>query len=315
MSVYNESENELSAAIKSILNQTYKNIEFLIAIDNPNNETVKRIIREYAQKDNRIKVIENEKNIGLALSLNRCIDASTGEYIARMDADDIAFENRLMMQYEYMLKNSQCGVLATDIVYVDENGNRLKKPHALINDRKIFKKAMRYGNVIAHSTVMVRKSVYDTVGGYRNFRTSQDYDLWLRLLDRGVVFSTLEEPLMYYKIRLEGISQSNPAKQRAHHDYALYLSKKERGVADFYSEEEKTAYFKKIKLYSDEEQQKYNRAFRYYQKSIGEIKKRKSVFLNFLRVIKSLFVHRQIKRMIYDTFKYKKITKKWTVVT
>ena len=95
MSTYNETESELSQSIESILHQTYRNIQFLIVNDNPANPTLAHTLSRYAASDSRIQIVENEQNLGLVASLNRGWKLAKGQYIARMDADDIALPHRL----------------------------------------------------------------------------------------------------------------------------------------------------------------------------------------------------------------------------
>src|SRR5699024_5552594 len=116
MSVYNETETELALAIESILNQTYKDIEFIIVLDAPDNELVLKLIKKYQTSDDRIKIIINNQNQGLAKSLNTGIKSSSGEYIARMDADDISFKNRLDVQISFLEKNADYDIVSTNRV-------------------------------------------------------------------------------------------------------------------------------------------------------------------------------------------------------
>ncbi len=102
MSTYNETVEELKKAIDSILTQTFKNFEFIIILDNPQNYEHKKVINEYLSKDKRIIFLINESNIGLAASLNEGIENAKGDYIARMDADDISMPNRLEKEYNYL---------------------------------------------------------------------------------------------------------------------------------------------------------------------------------------------------------------------
>ena len=95
MAVYNEKETELRQSIESILKQSYQNFEFIIVLDNPDNQALAAVLNEYAKEEPRIVLISNEHNLGLAPSLNRGLKASRGDYIARMDADDIAVPERL----------------------------------------------------------------------------------------------------------------------------------------------------------------------------------------------------------------------------
>ena len=102
MSTYNERACELSAAIDSVLNQSFTDYEFIIVCDNPNNNELKGILSAYEAKDNRVKIIYNKDNMGLALSLNVAIQASKGEYLIRMDADDICKPDRFQKQVDVM---------------------------------------------------------------------------------------------------------------------------------------------------------------------------------------------------------------------
>jgi len=126
MSTYNESELELRLAIESILNQTYRNIEFIIVSDNPQNTMLQNIINEYQKKDRRIKVILNNENLGLPRSLNKGIEQARGKYIARMDADDISLPNRIEEEMDFMLINNLDMVAALQI-NIDENNKTIEK--------------------------------------------------------------------------------------------------------------------------------------------------------------------------------------------
>ena len=102
MSTYNETEGDLRKSIDSILQQSYRHTEFLIINDNPTNEMLARVLEEYHNRDPRVRVIKNDKNMGLVASLNRGWCLASGEYIARMDADDIALPDRLEKQMVFL---------------------------------------------------------------------------------------------------------------------------------------------------------------------------------------------------------------------
>ena len=125
MSVYNEIETEVELSINSILNQTYLNLEIIIVIDNPNNEALIKKIKKYSEKDNRIKCIYNDKNIGLANSLNKGLKISTGDYIARMDADDISYPLRIEKQVEYLEKNKDIFLLGCQAEKIDDKNIKI----------------------------------------------------------------------------------------------------------------------------------------------------------------------------------------------
>lgn len=98
MSAYNEKEEEIRAALDSMLNQTFKKFELILVVDNPSNKMIIKVAHEYKEKDNRLVIILNEKNLGLASSLNKAISIAKFPVIARMDADDYSYTNRLEVE-------------------------------------------------------------------------------------------------------------------------------------------------------------------------------------------------------------------------
>ena len=102
MSVYSERVDWIRKSIDSILNQTYSDFEFIIVNDKPDKEENAQLLEEYAARDSRIKVLTNEENIGLTKSLNKAFALAEGEFIARMDADDMALPERFKIQLEFM---------------------------------------------------------------------------------------------------------------------------------------------------------------------------------------------------------------------
>ena len=205
-----------------------------------------------------------------------------------------------------MERDPSCGVLGTNAVYIDENGEELKRPHPIVNDEKVFRKASMYANLIMHPTVMFRAEVVNGVGGYRDFKASQDYDLWLRLLKRNVKFVTLEETLLYYRIRRNSIGQSNAARQRANHLYAVYLFKHETIDNALYNDKNKSAFFEKIKLCTKEEHDRYNNALALYTLSKQKISSG-NVISGCWGLLRSFVGHKEMFRTFCDGVKYKKI--------
>ena len=123
MSIYNERIEWIKQSVESILNQTYKDFEFIIVIDNPEMDLeCRKYLEKRTYEDARIKLIWNEKNIGLAQSLNKGIKIAKGEYLARMDADDISLSDRLEMELEYLNK-TKCDLVSTNKINIDENDN------------------------------------------------------------------------------------------------------------------------------------------------------------------------------------------------
>lgn len=176
MSVYNEKSIYVEKAIDSILNQTYSDLEIVIVLDSPDNETLLKILKEYTHKDTRVKLLINDKNIGLAMSLNRAIEVAHGEYLARMDADDISKPERLERELEYLINNG-LDVVSCVADKIDENGNVWGEIKPFNNRPEVIKDILEIQNVIIHPTVLMRTDIIKSVGGYRNFPSCQDYDL------------------------------------------------------------------------------------------------------------------------------------------
>ncbi len=194
IAVYN-GELYIKNTIQSILNQTYTNFELIIVV-NCSSDSTKEILSEI--NDERIKIYET--NIcQLAFNLNYGLLKAKGEYIARIDADDIAMANRLEKQLE-VLKNGNYDVVGSNLEFINEDG-------AVIGEKKYpeFNKTVRrnimFASPLAHPSVMYKKSVILNVAGYMNGRVSEDYDLWLRLMrDKNIKFYNIQEKLIKYRI-------------------------------------------------------------------------------------------------------------------
>lgn len=204
MSVYNEKPEWLRTAIESILNQTHKNIEFIIILDNPDNTTLRLIIEEYHLNDCRVKYYINEENKGLVTSLNRALAYCTGEYIARMDADDISEKNRIELQLKFM-KDKQCDIVACRMQFIDENGKKLALSGQFGNEISTCIESLKIRNVVAHPTWLVKRSVFEAVGEYQEIPTIEDYEWLCRAVCMGYKPCNMKVVLFNYRIR-NGIS-------------------------------------------------------------------------------------------------------------
>ena len=208
MSTYKEEETLLRESIESILNQTFKDFEFIIILDYPDNNLHKKIIEEYSKIDNRIRFFVNENNLGLTGSLNRGLSLAKGEYIGRMDADDISLPYRLERQLEYIKKN-QYDLIGGITQMIDEEGNSIFSIQKVPTDFNKIKKALRYGQCIAHPTWLGRKEVFDCLNGYRNIPLCEDFDFTLRAVLNGFKISNLNETVLKYRMTKNSISRNN----------------------------------------------------------------------------------------------------------
>jgi len=200
MSVYN-GERYLLEAIDSIINQTFEDFEFIIINDGSTDGT-KEIVESY--DDERIMLIE-QANMGLTKSLNRGLRLANGEYIARMDADDISHPERLHRQVSFLEQNKDIGLIGTDLLVINENGKLLYKIN-LPPDNPTIKQNMLKCNQFGHGSVMFRKECIDKVGFYREeVGPAEDYDLWLRIADEYDI-ANISEPLYQWRFHNKQVS-------------------------------------------------------------------------------------------------------------
>ncbi len=191
MSVYN-GEKYIKESVESILSQTFRDFEFII-INDGSTDSSKDILHNYSQKDQRIKVIDQE-NMGLTKSLNKGIHLSKGEYIARQDVDDISLPERLAKEFEALSSSDETDLVCTWYYIIDESGEMLLERK--LPDSRQMNKIIKRQNLLAHSSVLFRKSSFLRAGGYdERYRYGQDWFLWLKMDSIKV----LPESLLKYR--------------------------------------------------------------------------------------------------------------------
>lgn len=207
MSVYN-AEKDLSDSVESILNQSFKDFEFLIINDGSTDQTLK-ILREYASKDERIKIID-QQNTGLTKALNVGIWHASGEYIARQDADDVSYPNRLQDQAEFLENNAEILVVGGNCDDFYEDGSQRAWGAHTQDELKIITYRQ---TPFAHSTAMMRTQSARELSGYdETYQTSQDMELWMRFAKKGGI-AMLETPLILRKVAGSSISAKRRKRQ------------------------------------------------------------------------------------------------------
>lgn len=203
MSVYNEPLEWISQSINSVLCQTFKDFEFIIVSDNPDGIEQNKMLQEYEKKDKRIKLLFNERNLGLANSLNLAIDSAKGELIARMDADDISHPDRFKIQYEY-LKNhpeiSLCGTWAKRFGDVPIFSYKCYKTP--VTSEQVFINSY-FSSPIIHPSIMGWSNIFKENKYNPVLRKAQDYELWERLLMKGYRICNIPQYLLKYRITLK----------------------------------------------------------------------------------------------------------------
>ena len=205
MSVYNETNEELESSVNSILSQTYKNLEFIIIDDNPDNARIRNFLKN--QTDPRIRVIYNTENKGLVYSLNLALDNTNGSVIARMDADDIAESNRLEKEFLFLKKND-LDLVGSWIKLIDTKDNIVGQMEFPTTHKGIIHQ-IKYGGCLAHPSWLGKKDVFTELNGYRAIPYCEDYDFLLRAIKKGYNLGNIPCYCLNYRIRENGISNSN----------------------------------------------------------------------------------------------------------
>ncbi len=194
--VYN-CEKFVSEAVQSVLNQTFSDFELLI-IDDCSTDATVSIIQSFS--DDRINLICKKKNSGYTDSLNYAISIAKGNYIARMDGDDVCLPSRFQKQIKIMNADEEVILCGTAVQIIDSD-TILKHP---INHDYI-KLKLCFSNAFFHPTVMFRKEVFNTFQYNKNFEPAEDYDLWTQLVFKGKVIN-IDEVLLKYRVHANQIS-------------------------------------------------------------------------------------------------------------
>lgn len=199
MGIYNQNNRDwLEQAINSILCQTFTDFEFII-YDDGSDQQIKNWLYQYARMDDRIRIISNDTNHGLAYSLNSCIDVAKGRYLARMDDDDISLPNRFMIQHSFLEEHSEYAFVGCGAKLMDDSGIWGTRIMTAEPGERDF---MRFSPYI-HPTVMIRKSVFHEADNlYRDAKDTlrcEDYELFMRLWKKGYKGFNLQEALFVYR--------------------------------------------------------------------------------------------------------------------
>ena len=195
MPAYN-AEEYIAEAIESILNQTFKDYEFII-VDDCSTDNTWQIIKKYIKKDSRIKAHKNEKNLGIAGNRNKLISMAKGDYIIWQDADDISMPYRLEKQYKFMEENPEVGILGGWLQFFNKNGNLSVRKYA--TDDKVLRRKIFIYSPVAQPAAIIRKKLLDEVGKYDlKYPPAEDIDMSFRI---GVKckFANLPEIIIKYR--------------------------------------------------------------------------------------------------------------------
>ena len=250
MAAYNV-EHYISQAVESILSQTFSDFEFII-VDDGSEDSTPEILARY--DDARIKVIR-VANQGLTNSLNTGLQASRCKLIARMDADDVCSPNRLESQLAELRKNVDLALVGTWYNVIDEDGTFLSARDAPTDSSELHE-ILLHENPFCHGSVLFRRDAVAAVGGYRpEFKSSQDYDLWLRLREHYPM-GMVPQALYDWRLRRGSVGASARFRQRGYEKAALLCTEQRRlGIPETlpsFQPKRKASSFSRFKL-SDRE--------------------------------------------------------------
>jgi len=197
----------LPDALESIMNQTYRNLEIICI--NGSTDNTGAILDDYAKKDNRIKVIHNSSNLKLIKCLNKGIDLATGEFLARMDADDVSSPDRIEKELGCLLENETVDVLGCGIVLIKEDGKIINKPIIRQHTCHANYFASFFYVPLGHSELIFRTSVlrHNKYLEEEHALHTEDYELWSRLLRKGYHLRNIDTPLQYVRINSRSVSR------------------------------------------------------------------------------------------------------------
>lgn len=306
MPVYNEGRY-LKHAIDSILNQSFRDFEFVI-IDDGSKENINKIINQYS--DQRIIYYKNNRNLGITKSLNIGLQKASGKYIARMDADDVAMPDRLKVQKKYLDDNPDIFLIGAMAEIIDENDNKQKSWEYPFNYYDIAY-SMFFYNPIMHSTIFFRSSLIDNVGKYNeNYKFAQDFEFYTRIIKLCKV-ENLRDYLLQYRCHKKSISffTETQKEQRVLADEIRFNYTRQYGIRNYKEFET----FNRIGNYHDNNWYKSLKFLKYHYKIYNNfidtnninLKSEKSLFELFNnRNNKVINRIRQDNRLIYKLVRF-----------
>ena len=235
-------------AVKSIIEQSYTNLEILV-IDDGSTDNTGNILKELAKEDTRIVYIKNEKNLKLIATLNKGLDLCKGKYIARMDADDISVPTRIEKQVDFLEKHSNIGIVGADIEFFGGNKRSIWKTNT---EDKYIRTDLLFGTCFAHPVVMMRTSILREHHLYYNddYPHAEDYKLWCDIA-QYTKLANIPEVLLYYRVNDNQVSnkynlEQKETAQRIKEEYTnLFFS--QRDIPIKFNRRNGVDYLKKIR--------------------------------------------------------------------
>lgn len=217
--VYNV-EAFVKEAILSICKQTYKNLE-IIVIDDCSTDNTYQVVADLARIDNRILLFRNENNSKIVKTLNFALEKASGDFIARMDGDDISAPERLEKQLNFLLQNPDYSLVGSNVYTIDSWGKVIGN-QKMPNDDQIIDKTIKYASPVLHIW-LAKREVYNQLNGYREIPGAEDYDFLLRMHSLGSLFTNLNSFEYSVRIRDGNTTSTIGFNQRLMSNYVVEL--------------------------------------------------------------------------------------------
>lgn len=197
MTVYN-GERFLPAAVRSVLEQTFPNLELLV-VDDGSVDATARILAQFAEDDERVRILRNARNLGRSASAALGVEHASGEFLARLDADDVSEPRRIERQVAFLEEHHDIDVVGSWATEIDERDVAVGMRRVPTEPREI--RELIWANPIIHSSSMVRHEALLRIGSYdRSLPNLEDYELWFRGAASGLRMANLPEPLIRYRV-------------------------------------------------------------------------------------------------------------------
>ncbi len=209
----NRDDSFFYEAVESILNQKFPDLELIIVLNGAalnNLDSIRKKISNYQSVN-----ILTANLAGLNYSLNLGLDHAQGKYVARMDADDVSYPDRISTQYEFLENNPDIAVCGSSFNLIDRDGKVVKEIVNAIANVDI-RRALFYRNPFCHPTVMFKRDLVRQLGGYQNGQFAEDYDLWVRLArNPNILFANIPRTLLGYRLLSIGEARGSKVAYRA----------------------------------------------------------------------------------------------------
>lgn len=201
MSVYHlEKAENLDACLNSIVNQTHLPQKIVLVKDGPLSQRLEEVIDRYVGLyPDLYEIVPLPENRGLSRALNIGLEFCNGEYVFRMDSDDISLPKRFEKQLRFMERHPEIGVLSCAMYEFDQDPNKPQHIKTVVTEHEAIVKQFPWRNPINHPACCYRTELVRQAGGYPELRYLEDYYLWSKLLCKGVRFHNLAEPLYLYR--------------------------------------------------------------------------------------------------------------------